>query len=627
MAHRERLLLRCSKSCSGLRSAVPCLHYYFYSSADKVLRRLSRLFGGSVFGGMSGRFASGTGLLWAGGCGLWSLSLRLAPYCGMTNGNSSQLRQFLTSSAALLMTDLWSQRSQGDLSHLNPSAYRKVGVVIEGSVHEYRNASVSLIGNAYMLYGGSEGLYASSANAKSSGVANGKSYIRFDSSLTLRRPADSIAQFQSGQPGLVEAIIFEVANADRIGTRIHGQKAFCCSADLSKQLPCREGEVILHPSAEDPQWPLNLHLYFHGKDLEIKFPFREVNITRTGMYTLYFITCDTRLSGLVVDGKTIWKNPHGYLPGRMAPLELFYGFLSLLYLALGIFWFLQYLRFWKDILHLQNCITVVIGLGMLEMALWYFEYANFNHTGLRPMGITIWAVTLGAVKKTVARLLILVVSMGYGVVRPTLGGLTSKVLILGSTYFVAAESLDVVENVGTINDLSGKARLFLVLPVAILDAIFVLWIFTSLSKTLEKLQGRKQVAKLELYRKFTNSLAVCVIIAVLWIGYELYFKATDSYSEGWQDAWIISAFWSILTFLLLCVVCALWAPSQNSTRYAYSDEVPEDFDDEASVALTSSGGRKPTSTGDAEKGDKKEKKPVNTEVFTLDDDLEEDKRE
>ncbi|MBO8590001.1 hypothetical protein INN88_15515, partial [Staphylococcus aureus] len=81
------------------------------------------------------------------------------------------------------------------------------------------------------------------------------------------------------------------------------------------------------------------------------------------------------------------------------------------------------------------------------------------------MGITIWAVTFTAVKKTVSRLLLLVVSMGYGVVRPTLGGITSKVALLGVIYFVASEALELVEHLGNINDFSGKAKLFLVLPV------------------------------------------------------------------------------------------------------------------------------------------------------------------
>ncbi len=82
---------------------------------------------------------------------------------------------------------------------------------------------------------------------------------------------------------------------------------------------------------------------------------------------------------------------------------------------------------------------------MFEMALWYFDYAEFNETGIRPMGITIWAVTFGTVKRTVARLIILMVAMGYGVVRPTLGGITSKVAMLGLTFFMASEILELVE--------------------------------------------------------------------------------------------------------------------------------------------------------------------------------------
>jgi len=35
-----------------------------------------------------------------------------------------------------------------------------------------------------------------------------------------------------------------------------------------------------------------------------------------------------------MSGKIVWKNPKGYLPGRMAPLMNFYVFMSLAYLAL-----------------------------------------------------------------------------------------------------------------------------------------------------------------------------------------------------------------------------------------------------------------------------------------------------
>lgn len=303
--------------------------------------------------------------------------------------------------------------------------------------------------------------------------------------VTFRRTKES-ANFSSGS---VNAIIFEVEDRETIGGSAYGgQRAVCCTGDLAKLGVCTEGEVIRRPSSKNPGWPQVFGVSFDTDEEVATLPTNSIQITKTGMYNLYFIHCDLRLKNLVIEGKTIWKNPTGYLPGRMAPLMNFYWFMSFAFILLGIFWFSQYARFWKEVLQLQNCITLVITLGMFEMAFWYFEYAGFNKTGIRPTGITLWAVTFGTVKRTVARLIILMVSMGYGVVRPTLGGLTSKVIMLGATFFLASEILELVENVGAVSDLSGKARLFFVLPVAMLDAFFILWIFTSLSATLNKLQ-------------------------------------------------------------------------------------------------------------------------------------------
>lgn len=288
--------------------------------------------------------------------------------------------------------------------------------------------------------------------------------------------------------GLVEAIVLEVRDREKIGGSYLNSEAICCTPQLSKDGSCKVGEVIIQQNPDNPDGPKRMQTFFEGKNEETNMELQTIEINSTGMYYLYFMFCDPELVGTSIGGRTVWRNPDGYLPGKMAPLMTFFGLMSLAYLVLGLFWFLRFVQYWKDIIQLHYHISAVIGLGMCEMALWYFEYANFNSTGTRPMGITIWAVSFGAVKKTVSRLLLLVVSMGYGVVRPTLGGITSKVLLLGVIYFVASEALELVEHLGNINDFSGKTRLFLVLPVALLDACFILWIFSSLSKTLEKLQ-------------------------------------------------------------------------------------------------------------------------------------------
>ncbi|XP_021909967.1 transmembrane protein 87A [Carica papaya] len=498
--------------------------------------------------------------------------------------------------------------------------------VVTASIHFYDQQPFNDVGNSFLLYGGSEGISAASVipdDPAPASLHDGRAFIRFEN-ITFWRTQDAADEHSDMEhsTGLIQAVIFEVADRNNIGGSAYGgQRSICCTPDLAKLEGCKQGEVIRIPSATNMNWPIVVNVQFSGNYLSTTMDYTEIPISKTGMYNLLFIACDPKLKGLTMSGKTFWKNPDGYLPGRMAPLLKFYVFISLAYLLLSTVWFSQYMRFQKDVLQLQHCITSVITLGLFEMILWYFEFVNFNSTGTRPVVITTWVVTVGALRKTVSRLLILCVSMGYGVVRPTLGGLTSKVVLVGATYFVASELLDITEYVGTINDISGRARLFLVLPDAFLDAFLILWIFTSLSGTLEQLQVKRISVKLDIYRKFSNALAVTVIASVAWIAYEVYFKATDPFNERWQSAWIITAFWDIIAFMLLCVICYLWAPSQNSQRYAYSGEVGEEFDDEEAQSLTDG---KP-------EGDislvKQQKNVANSTESDQEDDNEEGKRE
>ncbi|XP_022744751.1 uncharacterized protein LOC111295508 isoform X2 [Durio zibethinus] len=437
-------------------------------------------------------------------------------------------REYICFSSDLIRNGCFQKLTFVVTIYLSCFLIRQVG----GSIHEYQNESFIRRSNSFFFHGGSEGLYASDlhidpdkkgSSSPEDNHLNGKSFIRFES-ITFRRTKESAERKNEMQQktGLVEAIIVEVKDREKIGGSYLHSAAICCTPDLSKDGSCKVGEVIIHQDPNNPYHPQRMQTFFEGKNEDTTMVLQTVEINRTGMYYLYFMFCDPELTGMMISGRTVWRNQGGYLPGKMAPLMTFFGLMSLAYLGLGVVWFLWFLQYWKDIIQLHYHITAVIGLGMCEMALWYFEYANFNATGSRPMGITLWAVTCSAVKKTVSRLLLLVVSMGYGVLRPTLGGITFKVLLLGLTYFFFSEALGLVENLGNIDDLAGKARLFLVLPVSLLDACFIVWIFSALSQTLEKLQIRRSMAKFALYRKFTNSLAISVLLSIAWIGYENY---------------------------------------------------------------------------------------------------------
>ena len=60
----------------------------------------------------------------------------------------------------------------------------------------------------------------------------------------------------------------------------------------------------------------------------------------------------------------------------------------------------------------------------------YFDFVNFNTSGYRPYLTTLYAVLLGCLRKTISRVLVLIVSMGFGVIVPYLGAVQQKVSCL-----------------------------------------------------------------------------------------------------------------------------------------------------------------------------------------------------
>jgi hypothetical protein len=481
-------------------------------------------------------------------------------------------------------------------------------VVVAAAVHEYASASFYPTTNGAILLGGREGVYASrvdlerttteggwiSANPR---VRDGKAYVRLDELTFARDEATAnAAGATGGADGLIEATLFERNDFDRLGVVDDGVLKFCCDADMASRGLCSEvNRLIVRERNEevgkfgkkfkggdgDRTTPWRTEIWFDGDDTTARSDVQAVSVDETGMYYLWFVVCDPEHAGVRVSGKTIWKNPDGYLPGAMQPNLGFYGLAAVAYLVLGFVWALSYVGHWKHVLELHNCVTAVVTLGMCEMCAWYFDYANFNSTGYRPYTFTVFAVLLGSLRTTLSRTLVLVVSMGYGVVRPTLGGLNAKVVSLAVCYLFSTAVKDVVEHVGSVDDLKPGAKLFLILPVSVFDSIFLMWIFTSLSKTLTQLTLRKQAQKLSLYRAFTNALAFNVVLSLGWLGYEVWFKSTSMIDEKWESLWMLNAFWQCLSFGLLAVICFLWRPTNASVQYAYSELASDNISEEA----------------------------------------------
>jgi hypothetical protein len=97
-------------------------------------------------------------------------------------------------------------------------------------------------------------------------------------------------------------------------------------------------------------------------------------------------------------------------------LQLF-GTLGLCYLVLGIIWLVLTIVHRHELLQLQIWIAVVIAIGMSHMSFAFGDAEYYNNNGVRLKFLMVVAQLLLVAKNTLARLLILVVSMGFGVLK------------------------------------------------------------------------------------------------------------------------------------------------------------------------------------------------------------------
>ena len=69
---------------------------------------------------------------------------------------------------------------------------------------------------------------------------------------------------------------------------------------------------------------------------------------------------------------------------------------------------------------------------LIEMATWYFDYLHLNNKGIRHKGPFITGLITTVTRRMVSRMLVVAVSLGFGVVKPTLSKrIKNHIIILG----------------------------------------------------------------------------------------------------------------------------------------------------------------------------------------------------
>jgi len=274
-----------------------------------------------------------------------------------------------------------------------------------------------------------------------------------------------------------------------------------------------------------------------------------------------------------------FQNAFGELPAAQIAKLPFYGGITIVYFVVGIFWAFLYFQNRSDILAVQNYITAILVFLVIEMLMtWgFYDYQNRHGNNVGAKALMIVVAVLNAFRNSFSFFLLLIVCMGYGVVKPSLGKTMTIVRWLAVAHFV----FGVIYAVASLTirpDDAGPLVLLVILPLSATLTAFYIWTLNSLNFTMKDLMERKQHVKAGMYKKLWWCIltSIMVIFGFFFVNSFTFASAstTDFAPLHWQTRWFVLDGWLNLVYLAdVCFVAYMWRPTANNRRFAMSDEV------------------------------------------------------
>ncbi|KAF9875643.1 hypothetical protein CkaCkLH20_07024 [Colletotrichum karsti] len=389
-------------------------------------------------------------------------------------------------------------------------------------------------------------------------------------------------QAPADQDPTVSLVIFEWRDEELIGVREtpdSEHKIGICQDQFVKKGFCNEtdiGKFIIDPEATTKSKNM-----IDTKAIRLKEPqATKYMIRKTG----YYCVLTDRFTADEYTAVVEFRNAYGELPATQIPKLPFYGGITILYALVAVFWGFLYYQHRHDILAVQNYITAILMFLVVEMLMtWgFYDYLNRNGANIGSKVLLVIVAILNAARNSFSFFLLLIVCMGYGVVKPTLGRTMIWVRWLAIAHFVFGLVYAITSLLIT-PDAAGPFVLLIVLPLAGTLTAFYVWTLNSLNFTLKDLRERKQHAKEAMYKK----LWWCILISIFVIFGFFFFNSFSFASVSdpdyvpfhWKSRWFVLDGWlNLVYFADVAWIAYVWRPTANNRRFAMSDEIAQDDD-------------------------------------------------
>lgn len=130
-------------------------------------------------------------------------------------------------------------------------------------------------------------------------------------------------------------------------------------------------------------------------------------------------------------------------------------------------------------------------ITLIHCELLNYEYDTYNRTGTRSVGFIGFIVLFSAFRNSLGRLLMLLISLGYGILMNRLSKYCMNISMFTFLFFVSNSMYLGILYINQYIPISAAVKLGVSVPQAIFDSVFILWITSALHRTLTYLNQKR----------------------------------------------------------------------------------------------------------------------------------------
>ncbi|GMM38399.1 Ptm1 protein [Saccharomycopsis crataegensis] len=416
----------------------------------------------------------------------------------------------------------------------------------------------------------------------------------------------------SDQPDDIDLslVIFEYKDIDYLGSTYtydndlssataSGKKYICDEAAIQNNLCSTSslGEFIISPEAKNHSSSelLTFNLKQFGR-YNTTYPLKN-----TGYYCISTYSTSHKDYEVIAN----FRNSFGNLNASEIPKLPLYGGLTILYLVTFFYYFYNYYKYRTNVTNLQkNLNFFTIFLIFETILVWFYYELKNNHNPYTTVvvadtGVKIWKLNsqafvkfymlfisiLNSIKLTFSFYLLLLISLGMGVVYPNLPKKTLiKCKVFACVQFVVSVGY-IVSNYLNNPENPNALMLISLVPLSLSLTVFYYLILTALTQTTNYLKAQKQTIKLNIYRKLFLTIFISLVVLFLGLVASSFvyigMSTTELIEQHWKSRFLVLDFWpSLVYYGVYACILFIWRPTYNSYLLIVSSQVGTDEDAE-----------------------------------------------